>query len=226
MLIVGHLITLVYISLTKSSADLATSSSSSTSTSTAGGGVSTGSNRSRLLCAILCRRIILLSLTLVTLFVVSFIQMSASHFSLNLKVLLFNLQSSASADSSATSTTSISTSSTSKPSSVTSLIEDVRLNMYTICIYGVLYPLLLGSVVPQFFAMAEANKFLVYNMRPHVALIFAWAALLIGSTTQSFISTYFIYLFKTPNSFIYTNIFASSMLIIFFIFYLRFSCST
>lgn len=214
-LVLGRLLTLAYISMTKSSNDSATSSTSSI-----------GTSKRFFICQLLARRAILFSITLITLLIVSIVQMSSSHFSLNLKVLLVraavNFQATSSTLSTATS--SLTTESTAQP--LQSIGDDVHFTVYTMGIYGVLYPLLLSSIVPQLISLIETNRYIVYNVRPHVALSFFWAAVLVGACTQSFVNNYLIYSFKTPNSFIYTNIFASSLLIIFLIFYSRASSTS
>lgn len=225
-LVLGRLITLVYVSMSKSGVDSPSSSSSAML-------VAGGSKRRFRVCQLIFRPIVILTLTILTLLIVSIVQMSSSHFSLNLKVLLVraaaNFQATSSTDTITTTTAITTTSSTPDltPHSLPSIggglgpDGDVKFNLYTIGVYGVLYPFLIGSLVPQLISMTEANRYLVYNVRPHVALSFFWAAVFAGACAQSFANNYLIYSYKTPNSFIYTNIFASSLLILFLIVYSR-----
>jgi hypothetical protein len=207
-LIVGRLLTLAYLSLVNRK------NTNNTETNLP---------NKKIFSVLLNRNHVLLCLFLIILFVTSIIQMSSSHFSLNLKLLLFNFNSGQS--STMTTARTISLYSTQIPTTTTTtmastiLSNDVRFSFNTMGVYGVLYPFLLSSLVPQLVNLIECNKFLMYNLRPNSLINFIWSAIIIGFCAQSLLNNYFIYLFKTPNFFIYTNIFTSSLLILFLVCY-------
>lgn len=210
-LIVGRLLTLTFVSLTsKPTSDSLSPSDSSSSLPSSSSSVT----KRRLIAQLFNRNTFPLTITLLTLLIVSFVQISSSHFSLNLKLLLWD------AAATGSTTASLKTTTTSIPVQVLST-QDVRLNFYTIAVYGVIYPILLGSLIPQFFRLAEANRILVYSLRPSSLVNILFGALYLGFATQSLLNSYFIYAFKTPNAFIYANIFNSSFLILALVFYSR-----
>ena len=201
-LVVGRLQILVYLSMVNRKSDNSATDNTSLS------------NR-RIFTVLLNRKNILLCLVLLVLFFLSVIQMSSSHFSLNLKIILFNFKS----DQFGTTTTRSNSSQIPTTSYTTTLNNGVKLSLSTLGVYGVLYPFLLSSLVPQLINLIESNKNLVYNLKPNSLINLIWSAILLGFCAQSLLNNYFIYLFKTPNFFIYTNIFSSSLLILFLICY-------
>ena len=164
-----------------------------------------------LICLSKSKRYWFLLCNLVFLFGMSVLQLSSEHFSANdLKLLLRGLSY-----GNSNGTAEIHDSNGSK----------IKLNHDTIVIYGLIYPLIMSSLLPLLANLIDDNRNIFKIIRSrHNFILIIWFFIFAGAMAQSLINNYFIYtLFKSQNFFIYTNIVISFvfMFLIIVYFYLN-----
>ncbi len=97
--------------------------------------------------------------------------------------------------------------------------NEFKLSLHSILIFGVIYPILLGSLQPYLFELIQDKQITSINFNLSNNLInklniLVWSFILIGSCVLSFANNYLIQLYKTQNIFIYSNLFNSFLLLV------------
>lgn len=155
------------------------------------------------------KRHLLLLTNILLLFMVSLLQLSSSHFLVNdIKLLLSTWGYSKQFEAPAAS--NMTTQAVTSPTRKRPL--PVNLSDNTVIIYGVIYPLLAGSLWPLLIELLDENKILFKRFIKSRSnfLMVLWFCLILGTVLQSITSNFLVAnLFETQNFFVYSNIMSS-----------------